>query len=133
MHDKRYYPTHDLENWWDDPVAERIKKECESICDWMLNEKCSIRQCAENVGLSKSHTHYLIHSYIRVYYSEEYDQIVRLLKFNLSERRKPRKYWSKGKEMFYQTDEIDEVSSYINEGWLLVYDDGQEIRKKEIK
>lgn len=49
--------------------------------------------------------------------------------YEISQLSSPRKCWSKGKEMFYQTDEINEVS-YINEGWLLVYDDGQEIRKK---
>ena len=90
------YPVrHDLECWWEDPAAEKLKKDCESICDWMLNEKCSIRQCAENIGLSKSYVHQLIHSYIRVYYLEEYDQIVRLLRFNSEERTKPRKYWSR--------------------------------------
>lgn len=70
-----------------------IKHECELIINYMLNEKGSLRQCADNIGLSTSNIHRKIHSYIKHFYDEEYCQIVHILKFNSENRRKPRKYW----------------------------------------
>lgn len=74
----------------------QIREQCEDICDWMLNYKCSIRQCAEELCISKSTVHNYIHSYIKCYYDEEYCQIKRILQFNRQYRRKPRKYWKGG-------------------------------------
>lgn len=71
----------------------RIRTVCENIISWMLNEKCSIRMCANELGYSKSLVHSYIHSYIRVFYDEAYDQIVKLLKWNKTYRSRPRKYW----------------------------------------
>lgn len=71
----------------------KTKKTCKYICNWFLNEKGSIRMCAKNLCLSKSLVHVYIHSYIKTYYFEEYQQIMRILKYNSHYRTKPHKYW----------------------------------------
>ena len=87
---------YDLEDYSDLDTINRclkIRKQCEEICNWMLNYKCSIRQCAEELCISKSTVHNYIHSYIKCYYDEEYCQIKRILQFNKQYRMRPRKYW----------------------------------------
>ena len=54
----------------------KIKHQCDEICAWFLNEKGSIRMCAKNVCMSKSLVHKYIHTYIKKYYDEEYQQIL---------------------------------------------------------
>lgn len=88
----------DLNYWYElspyqQNVALEIKSKCESICDWMLNEKCTIRQAAQELGISKSWIHRLIHTYIKRFYPEEYQQLIRLLRYNKKERVKPRRCW----------------------------------------
>lgn len=74
-------------------IIYKLRSRCESICEWMLSNKCSIRQAAEELCISRSTLHRFIHTYIRDYYDEEYRQILRLLDYNRKERFKPRKYW----------------------------------------
>lgn len=59
----------------------------------MLNEKCSIRDCAKDVGMPKSTVHKYIHTYIRDGWDEEYQEIKVILRWNKRERFKPKKYW----------------------------------------
>ena len=70
-----------------------IRSKCERIIDWMLNEKCSIRDCAKDVGMPKSTIHQYIHTYIRDGWDEEYQEIKVILRWNKRERFKPKKYW----------------------------------------
>lgn len=74
-------------------TAKNIDNNCRLICSWLLDNKCSIRDCSKEINLSKSQIHRLIHSYIRYYYNEEYYQILKLLQWNKRERFKPKKYW----------------------------------------
>lgn len=88
----------DIERWWDYGdkeayTARQIKTDCERVCDYMLNYKCSIRQASQELCIPKSRIHWLIHTYIEEYYNEEYHQIVKLLRFNKKYRSKPRKSW----------------------------------------
>lgn len=59
----------------------------------MLNEKCSIRDCAKDVGMPKSTVHEYIHKYISAGWDEEYQEIKVILRWNKLERFKPKKYW----------------------------------------
>lgn len=59
----------------------------------MLNDKCSIRDCAKDVGMPKSTVHQYIHTYIRDGWDEEYQEIKIILRWNKRERLKPKKYW----------------------------------------
>ena len=70
-----------------------IKSQCQSIIDYMLNEKGSLRQCSEETGIPRSTVHMRIHTYIKRYYNEDYTQIVKILKFNSKYRRRPRHSW----------------------------------------
>lgn len=84
----------DLSGDYEQIVAVINKKRLvESIIQWMLDEKCSIRMCAYELGLSKSLVHSYIHSYVRKYYLEEYEQILTILKWNKKYRCKPRRLW----------------------------------------
>lgn len=71
----------------------RIRKICEDIASWMINEKCSLRMCAKELGYSKSTIHKYIHTYIRIFYEEEYAQIVTILRWNKKYRFQPRSRW----------------------------------------
>lgn len=63
---------------------------------------------------------------------DNWDNIVDLIKninnCQITQLDSPRKCWSKGSEMFYDTDDCDEVS-LIKDGWLPVYDSGQLIKE----
>lgn len=76
-----------------DENAKTINNKCKIICEWLLDNKCSLRDCEKEIGISKSQIHRLIHSYIKRYYDEEYYQIVKLLNWNKKERFKQKKYW----------------------------------------
>ena len=69
----------------------RIRKKCDSITNWMIDNKCTIRSCADNLNIPKSTVHRYIHTYIRVYYDDEYCQLLRLLDYNIKHRRGRRK------------------------------------------
>lgn len=71
----------------------RIRKICEDIASWMINEKCSLRMCAKELGYSKSTIHKYIHTYIKEFYEEEYAQIVTILRWNRKYRFRPRSRW----------------------------------------
>lgn len=71
----------------------RIRKICEDIASWMINEKCSLRMCAKELGYSKSTIHNYIHTYIKEFYEEEYEQIVTILRWNRKYRFRPRSRW----------------------------------------
>lgn len=76
MNNVRYKQPHmlnldDLSGSYEDlQKIYSIKHECELIIDYMLNEKGSLRQCADNIGLSTSNIHRKIHSYIKHFYNE---------------------------------------------------------------
>ena len=72
---------------------ERTLENCKAVVQWFLDYKGSIRQCAAETRLSKSYIDNLIHTYIRAYFDEEYQCILRILRYNRYERSKPRKYW----------------------------------------
>ena len=70
-----------------------VKHRCESICQWFLDEQGSIRMCAKELCLSKSLVHNYLHTYIKIYFDEEYQQILRILSWNKRYRIMPHKYW----------------------------------------
>lgn len=72
-----------------------IRRRCEMICEYIIDNRCSIRQASQNLMIPKSTVHSYIHSYIKSYYYIEYNQIMNILKYNKKYRGKPRKYWSK--------------------------------------
>lgn len=76
-----------------DDTSARIRKDCEAICNWFLDYKGSIRQCSEELCISKSRVHTYIHTYIIYYYNEEYCQIQKLLNYNKKNRTRPRRFW----------------------------------------
>lgn len=95
---------YDLEHWYDydeydelgifvSNKAYAVKKICDDICDYFLNEKATIRMVEKELCIPRSTIHRYIHTYIKRYYDEEYCQIVRLLRYNKQYRTKPRKYW----------------------------------------
>lgn len=84
---------HELDSY--DEKAIEIRKQCELICNWFLDNKCSIRQCAENVCIPKSTIHTYIHTYIKRYYDDEYMQIIRILQYNRKYRSRCRSSWIK--------------------------------------
>ena len=59
---------YELEDYSDLDTINRclkIRKQCEEICNWMLNYKCSIRQCAEELCISKSTNVTMMKSIVR--------------------------------------------------------------------
>lgn len=71
----------------------QIKQRCQLICDYMINEKGTIRMCEAETSIPHSTIHHYIHSYIKLYYNEEYQRILPMLRYNKRYRRKPKKYW----------------------------------------
>lgn len=77
------------------PEVYEIRNKCQTICDYIIDEKCSIRQAEKELCISRSTIHQYIHTYIKRYYDEEYMQIIRILKYNKNNRFKQRKYWTR--------------------------------------
>lgn len=73
--------------------ALNIKVTCEQIISFMMNYRGSIRQCSDFIGVPKSTIHSYIHGYIRLFYEEDYREIVALLRYNKKNRCKARRYW----------------------------------------
>lgn len=71
----------------------KIKKDCVDIINWFMNEKGSIRQCSENLRISKSTIHRYIHTYIQYNWYDVYVEIKHILKFNKEYRSQPRSSW----------------------------------------
>lgn len=71
----------------------KIHKECDIICQCMLNTGCTIRECEQATGIPKSTVHALIHSYIERFYGSEYTSIVKILEYNKTYRSKPKSAW----------------------------------------
>lgn len=78
-----------------DEKSIEINRKVKAIFTWIIDEKCSIRQVAEELCIPKSTVHTYIHTYIKHYYDEEYQQIIRILRYNKQNRCMPRKYWKK--------------------------------------
>lgn len=55
---------------------------CEEIIRLFLDQRMTIRLCAENMCMSKSNVHKYIHTQIKDRYPTEYDQIRRKLQWN---------------------------------------------------
>lgn len=70
-----------------------IQQRCNSIIDMFQQNRMSIRICADNLMLGKSTVHKCIHTYIKVYYYEDYLHILTRLEYNKKYRCMPRKYW----------------------------------------
>ena len=48
----------------------------------MLLSRCTIRECAKHVGISKSAVHYDIHNIIKYDYPLSYELILSILRYN---------------------------------------------------
>lgn len=83
----------DLEDWSTESLE--MRQICEKICDYIIDEKCSIRRAERELCIPRSTIHQYIHTYIKRYYDEEYMQIIRILDYNKRNRFKPRKKWVK--------------------------------------
>lgn len=70
-----------------------INEYCNSIIEMFQQNYMSIRICADNLMIGKSTVHRYIHTYIRVYYYEDYLRILTRLEYNKKYRCMPRKYW----------------------------------------
>lgn len=72
---------------------QMVTQRCEDIIDMFLNQRMTIRLCAENLCMSKSCVHYYIHHKIKDRYPEEYQIIRNKLKWNQKHLCVNRKYW----------------------------------------
>ena len=72
---------------------EMVQQHCEDIIDMFLNQRMTIRLCAENLCMSKSNVHYYIHHKIRDRCPDEYQSIRNKLKWNQKHLCVNRKYW----------------------------------------
>ena len=72
---------------------EEIRQRCKDIISYMTEYHMSIRQCAENMMISKSSVHYYIHHYIKELYNDSYHMLVNILKYNSKHKTKPRNMW----------------------------------------
>lgn len=88
MYNLEWFLSGDID---DIEFAYQIINRCKVIIRYILDEKMSIRQCAAESCISKSTVHRYIHSYICMYYDEEYVQIKRILKYNQKHPEKFRK------------------------------------------
>lgn len=82
-----YYPSQEYHEML------RIRKDCVDIINWFMNEKGSIRQCSENLIISKSTIHKYIHTYIQYNWYDSYIEIKHILKFNKEYRFRSRSRW----------------------------------------
>ena len=72
---------------------EIITSRCEEIIRLFLDQRMTIRLCAENMCMSKSNVHKYIHNEIKYRYPDEYLQIKNKLKWNSKHLCVNRKYW----------------------------------------
>lgn len=70
-----------------------LDENCRNIVMFMLDNRCTIRQAEDNLGISRSTIHRYIHKEIKYRYPESYDEIVDLLKYNKTYRAKCRSSW----------------------------------------
>lgn len=70
-----------------------ITSRCEEIISMFLDQRMTIRLCAENMMLSKSTIHNYIHREIKERYPDEYLEIKTKLRWNSAHLCMPRKYW----------------------------------------
>lgn len=70
-----------------------VKHRCEEIIALFLDQRMTIRLCAENMLLSKSTIHNYIHTKIKDMYPIEYDEIKNKLQWNQKHLCINRKYW----------------------------------------
>ena len=72
---------------------ELITSRCDEIIRMFLDQRMTIRLCAENMMLSKSTVHKYIHTKIKDRYPDEYDKIRNKLRWNSKHLCVNRKYW----------------------------------------
>lgn len=72
---------------------EMIRNRCESIVNMFLDQRMTIRLCAENLCVSKSTVHTDIHHRIKYMYPAEYREICKKLAWNSKYLCVNRKYW----------------------------------------
>ena len=70
-----------------------VKNRCEEIIAMFLDQRMTIRLCAENMLLSKSTIHNYIHTKIKYRYPIEYQEIKHKLQWNSKHLCINRKYW----------------------------------------
>ena len=70
-----------------------VKNRCEEIIALFLDQRMTIRLCAENLCMSKSNVHFYIHHKIKDRYPDEYQVIRNKLKWNQKHLCVNRKYW----------------------------------------
>ena len=72
---------------------EIVRERCEAIIDMFLDQRMTIRLCAENLCIPKSSIHHYIHTKIRYEYPDEYQIIKNKLRWNQKNLCVNRKYW----------------------------------------
>lgn len=72
---------------------DMITSRCEEIIRLFLDQRMTIRLCAENMLLSKSTIHNYIHTKIKDMYPIEYEEIKNKLHWNSKHLCINRKYW----------------------------------------
>lgn len=72
---------------------EMIRNRCQSIVNMFLDQRMTIRLCAENLCVSKSTVHKDIHGRIKYTYPDEYREICKKLQWNRKHLCVNRKYW----------------------------------------
>lgn len=70
-----------------------FKQTIKTIKDSIIDNKWTLSQASENLCIAKTTLHRYIHSYIKVYYYEDYEVICSILKFNKEYKFKPKSKW----------------------------------------
>lgn len=72
---------------------DQLKDKCKSISTYMIDNKCTLRICSENLCIPVTTIHRYIYKYISNWYPNDYREIVKLLRWNKKYRNGPRRYW----------------------------------------
>lgn len=77
----------------DNAKTPRYELAIPQIIHCMVDEKCTIRECAKAVNLSPAMVHRTIHTTIRMHSPIAYSLIKKVLAYNLEFKRKPKEFW----------------------------------------
>lgn len=73
--------------------ALKMRKDVEEILQYIIDNRCSLRQVADNFPFSVSTIDRWIHTYGKTYFYEKYSIVRAILKNNKDNLFKPRKQW----------------------------------------
>lgn len=74
-------------------AKEELRRDkCRDIISFMLENRCSIRDCSKELNIPKSTVHRYIHTYIKQDFDEEYFSLCNLLRYNKKHRCIAKKY-----------------------------------------